>query len=206
MTALRLVLLATLATCAPAEHPDPLRKSDPPVIGGTPGSQGRDAMTTFNCDGARRAIEARHFQGWRGLPADCTPKAVLGIELDDTWGVMSLGSSFERARSHLVELPGYGRALAYARDGSLVLFDAMAPQLDGSWPALSADLGAPDATFDWTFGTVPMPGGEHVYASRGLTVFLNPENQVVAYVSVYAPTTVEIYARRLRPPREKRPH
>ena len=163
-------------------------------------------MTTLTCDDARRAIEARQFQGWRGLPTDCTPKAVLGFELDDTWGLMPLGSSFERARSHLIQLSGYGRSLAYARDGALVLFDAMAPQLDGGWPALAADLGAPDATFDWTFGTVPMPGGEHVHASRGLTIFLNPENQVVAFVSVYAPTTVDDYARRLRPFREKRPH
>jgi hypothetical protein len=35
-------------------------------------------------------------------------------------------------------------------------------------------------------------------------IFLNPENQAIAYVSVYVPTAVEEYVRRLRPPREKR--
>jgi hypothetical protein len=161
--------------------------------------------TPLTCDTAKRAIELRRFVGWRGLPASCAPDAVFGIKLDDTWGVQPLGSSFEKARTRLIELPGYGRALAYARDGALVMFDAMSPQLDGGWPALSADLGAPEETHDWVFGTVAMPAGELVYAKRGLTIFLNPENQVVVYVTVYVPMTLDEYARRLRPPREKRP-
>lgn len=159
---------------------------------------------TITCEAAKRAIESRRFVGWLGLPSGCTPDAVVGLKLDDTWGSMPLGSSFERARTHLVELAGYGRALAYVRDGTLALFDAMSPSLDGGWPALSTDLGAPEATFDWTFGTVAMPAGELVYAKRGITLFVNPENQAVAYVTLYVPTTVDDYARRLRPPREKR--
>lgn len=164
------------------------------------------AQIPMTCDAAKQAIEARRFVGWRGLPPGCAPEVLFGVKLDDTWGVMPLGSSFEKARSHLVELTGYGRALAYVRDGAVAMFDAMAPQLDGGWPALSTDLGAPEATFDWVFGTIAMPAGELVYAKRGLTIFLNPENQAVAYISVYVPTTVQEYARRLRPPREKRPH
>lgn len=162
-------------------------------------------QTLVTCDAAKRAIELRHFVSWRGLPAHCAPESVFGIKLDDTWGVQPLGSSFEKARTHLIELPGYGRALAYARDGALVMFDAMSPQLDGGWPALSADLGTPEVTNDWTFGTVAMPKGELVYANRGLTIFLNPENSVVVYITAYVPTTIDEYARRLRPPREKRP-
>jgi len=49
-----------------------------------------------------------------------------------------------------------------------------------------------------------MPAGERVYAKRGLTIFVNPENHAVVYISVYVTTTVDEYARRLRPPREKR--
>lgn len=208
MTVLRLALVASIAACARADHPDPVRTTDPSMQAGFAGS---DAMpqtsiyTPMTCDAAKRAIESRRFVGWRGMPAGCAPDAVFGIKLDDTWGAMPLGSSFEKARSHLIELAGYGRALAYVRDGALALFDAMTPDLDGGWPALSADLGPPEATFDWTFGTVAMPSGELVYAKRGLTIFLNPENQVVAYITVYVPTTIDEYGRRLRPPREKRP-
>jgi hypothetical protein len=81
----------------------------------------------MTCDAAKQAIEARRFVGWRGLPPGCAPDVLFGIKLDDTWGVMPLGSSFEKARSHLVELTGYGRALAYVRDGAVAMFDAMAP-------------------------------------------------------------------------------
>ena len=131
------------------------------------------AQIPMTCDAAKQSIEARRFVGWRGLPPGCAPDVLFGIKLDNTWGVMPLGSSFEKARSHLVELTGYGRALAYVRDGAVAMFDAMAPQLDGGWPALSTDLGAPEATFDWVFGTVAMPVGELVYAKRGLTIVLN---------------------------------
>lgn len=208
VTALRLALITSIMACARAEHPDPVRTmTDPPNQAGPAGS---DVMTQtqppMTCDAAKRAIELRRFAGWRGLPGGCTPDAIFGIKLDDTWGMQPLGSSFEKARTHLIELAGYGRALAYVRDGALVLFDAMSPSLDGGWPGLSGDLGAPEATFDWIFGTVAMPAGEIVYAKRGLTIFLNPENQAVAYIAVYVPTTVDEYARSLRPPREKRPH
>jgi hypothetical protein len=205
VTALRLALVASIVACARADHPDPVRTmTDPPTPAATAGS---DAMTPtpMTCDAAKHAIEARRFVGWRGLPAGCAPEALFGIKLDDTWGAMSLGSSFEKARSRLIELAGYGRALAYVRDGTVAMFDAMAPQIDGGWPALSADLGPPEATFDWIFGTVAMPAGELVYAKRGLTVFLNPENRVVVYISVYVATTVDEFARRLRPSREKQP-
>lgn len=92
----------------------------------------------------------------------------------------------------------------YVRDGAVAVFDAMSPNLDGGWPALSVDLGAPEATFDWVFGTVAMPAGELVYATRGVTIYLNPENHAVAYVTLYVPTTIDEYTRRLRPPRDKR--
>jgi len=207
MTALRLALVAAIVACARADHPEPARTMiDPPIQSSPAGS---DAMTKtqtpMTCDAAKHAIEARHFVGWHGLPAGCAPDAVFGIKLDEPWGTMPLGSSFEKARTRVIELAGYGRALAYVRDGALALFDAMTPELDGGWPALSADLGPPEATFDWIFGTVAMPAGELVYAKRGLTVFLNPENRVVAYITVYMSTTVDEYAARLRPSREKRP-
>jgi len=174
----------------------------------TPAQPSAPTPTTppASCGAAKLAIEARRFVGWHGLPTGCASDAMFGIKLDDSWGLQPLGSSFEKARSHVVELAGYGRSLAYARDGAIVMFDAMAPKLDGGWPALAADLGAPEATFDWIFGTIAMPAGELVYAKRGLTIYLNPENQAVAYITVYVPTTIDDYASRLRPPREKRKH
>ena len=200
--------LALVAAQRSAACPRPDRNQDPshqksvaPAAGAT---RGADAMAPTNCDAARRAITAHHFLGWRGLAAGCAPEAVFGIPFDEQWGVEGLGSSFERARARLLDLGGYYRPMAYVRDGRAEMFDAMSPALDPGWPALSADLGVPEATFDWVFGTVPMPRGERVWAGRGITIWLNPENEKVVYVTVYAPTTVDDYVRRLRPSREKR--
>jgi hypothetical protein len=164
---------------------------------------GGDAMSQ-TCEIARRAIEARHFIGWRGLPPGCTPDTLFGMALDSQWGEMPLGNSFEQARSRLLEIGGYYRPLAYVRDGAVAMFDGTNPTLDGGWKALSDDLGTPEASLDWIHGTVGMPGGEKVYASRGITIFLNPENEFVVHVSVYVPTTVNEYNERLRLNREKR--
>jgi hypothetical protein len=157
------------------------------------------------CEGAGKTIEAHGFVGWHGLPSGCTPDAMFGIPLDDHWGVQALGDNFENARSRLLDIGGYYRPMVYLRDGIVVMFDAMTPAIRGGWPSLAADLGTPEAAFDWVFGTVVMPGGERVHAGRGITISLNPENHVVVYVSVYAPTSVDEYVNRLRPRREKRP-
>lgn len=158
----------------------------------------------MTCDAAGRVIEARRFVGWHGLPAGCTPEATFGIPLDERWGNQKLGTAFEPARTRLLEIGGYYRPMAYVRDGRLVMFDGMSSDLEGGWPLLAADLGEPEATLDWVFGTVPMPGGERIHARRGITVLLNPENDVVVYVSVYQATSVDEYVQRLRLRREKR--
>src|SRR5262245_42249155 len=208
MTPRRLAVgLLALAACAPTERKaEPARSPDlhpSPEVRAAGAAGGSNAMPAMSCDAARRAIETHHFVGWQGLPAACGPDALFGTPFDDQWGMQSLGASFERARSRVLDLGGYYRPMAYVRDGQVVLFDGMNPELDGGWSPLSAGLGAPEATLDWVLGTTPMPGGERVHAARGITIFLNPANDKVVYVSVYAPTTVDEYSRRLRLGREK---
>ena len=166
--------------------------------------RGRDIVSQ-TCTAARAAIESRHFIGWRGLPSGCSPESLFGVALDDQWGEAPLGQRFEPARSHLLPAAGYYRPLAYVRDGVGVLFDGSNPVLEGGWSALSADLGEPQARLDWVHSTVAMPAGELVYAALGITVFLNPENDAVVRVSLYAATTVDDYIARLRLHRQKRP-
>jgi hypothetical protein len=161
-------------------------------------------MTT-TCDAARKAIESRQLRGWTGLPAGCAPAALLGVPLDTTWGQRRLGSGHGPVQSRLLELEGYYRPMASVRDGAVVMFDAMNPDLDGGWAALAADLGAPEATHDWVYGTVPMAGGERIYAKRGITVYINRDGDDILHVALYAPTTPDAYARDLRPDLQKKP-
>lgn len=162
-------------------------------------------MKPLSCDEARRALEARQFKAWSGLPSGCAPDTLFGVALDDRWGQRKLGSDFTPVRSRLLDWPGYYRPMASVRDGTAAMFDAMNPELDGGWAALAADLGKPEATFDWWYGTVEMPGGERVYAARGITVFINRDGDDVLHLAVYAPTDVATYQRTLRPDLHKKP-
>jgi hypothetical protein len=199
-------MFVALAACSPPEHTQPRAEINAPKEPATrTGSKGLD-VTMMTCEEARHAIVMRRFVGWRGLPSGCSPTVLFGAALDDSWGALPLGASREPARSRLLELAGYYRPLAYVRDDVPLAFDAMSPQLENDWQALAQDLGEPDATLDWVFGTVVMPGGERIYARHGITVFLNPETEAVVYVTLYGSTTVDTYLKMLRPPREKRSH
>jgi hypothetical protein len=160
-------------------------------------------MTQDPCAAARQSIEQRRFIGWRGLPAGCTPDALVGVAFDDSWGVARLGEDLDEARQAVLHIKGYYRPMAFVRGGKVEAFDGMNPELDGDWAALAADLGEPDGKLDFVHGTTAMPGGERVYAQKGITVFLNPSNNFVVYVTLYAPTTLDGYVKKLRLRREK---
>jgi hypothetical protein len=148
-------------------------------------------------------IRGRDFVGWRGLPADLAP-ADLGAAGDPSaWGVRRLGAEAAPARFRPLSLDGYLSAQLSVRDDRVILFDGVRPQLD--FAALAADLGEPDERLDFVNGLVPIPGGEWVFAGRGITVFVNKGADKATYVVLYAPTTAADYRARLRPDLAKTP-
>jgi hypothetical protein len=158
---------------------------------------GARTMTETTCEDARRAIEARKFVGWRGLPAGCSPADLFGIAADDEWGTRRLGG--QSAQQRLLDVAGYHRPLLTVRDGVVVLFDGAYPELDGGWEALHADLGDPVSRLDYQDGTIVVAAGEWVYPDRGIAVYLSSDASKVYHVAVFAPTTLETYQDRLRP-------
>lgn len=199
-----IVLLALLiaAACVPTKHSGNARTSA--MDGGTGGTGESNAMTSNPCEAARHSIESNSFASWKGLPPECSTQALFGISFDENWGMQKLGSTFQPARAHLLEIAGYYRPMVYVRDGRPVMFDGMPHPVDGSWSAIATALGAAEAVYDWEFSTVPIPKGEHIYASRGITFWVNPNRDLIVYVAVYAATTVDEYEKRLRPSRGKR--
>jgi hypothetical protein len=152
----------------------------------------------MTCEEAKRAIETRSFVGWTGLPPDCTPDAMFGEPFDEAeWPTRTLG----REDTHWiqVEVPGYYSPTISVRDGKIVLFDGMNPELDGGWPPLAADLGEPEAKLDWYRDIVLMKDGEWVYPARGITIFGRAAGNAALHIAVYAPTTLAEYEASLRP-------
>ena len=156
-------------------------------------------MTKLTCEQARAAIEARRFTGWSGLPDACTPSALIGAP-SDGWVPQTRGTETVAFDVRHLTLGGYERATVTRDDsGHVVMFDGSRPDLDGGWPALQQDLGAPEAQLDYRYLFVDYAGGEWVYPSRGITVFVNPQDGLMKHIAVYPSTTLDDWTRRLRP-------
>jgi hypothetical protein len=150
----------------------------------------------MTCEEARRRIERVELGGWTGLPA-CPPSA-LGADGDvEEWAERPLGEDFERASFRVLECAGYYRPTVSVRDGVVVLFDGMNPEHELA--PLAAELGDPAERLDYAHGTLPVDGGEWVYAGRGITLFVNTTAEELLHVALYAPTEVADYRARLRP-------
>lgn len=146
------------------------------------------------------AIERRAFGGWRGLPEGVAPAELFpALAGHEHWGRRSLGDAFEPADFTVLELPGWYRPTVSVRDGAVVLFDGMNPELDGGLGALAAELGQPATLLDYHHGTLPVQAGEWPYPDRGITLFVNTTADRVLHVALYAPATLDAYVRRLRP-------
>lgn len=155
----------------------------------------------------RKAIEIRDFVGWSGLPSTCDPHDVFDdfpTDLSDR-AERPLGDTFEPATFVVLDMGGYYRPTASIRDGSLVLFDGMTPELAGGTQRLLDALGPATARLDWYFGTLEVKGGEWVYPERGMTLFMNSTGDKALHIALYKSTDLKTYANTLRPHLRKEP-
>jgi hypothetical protein len=88
--------------------------------------------------------------------------------------------------------------------GDVLLVEGDDPIDDAGEPLAAPDLGAPDAEFDTVLDTLVLDGGERVFAERGLSLRVNPDNGLLLGVRGFVPTSVEDFRARLRPVLEPR--
>lgn len=81
------------------------------------------------------------------------------------------------------------------RDGTVV-------KLEGEWPELDPEqadrLGPPDLHLDHQIDVKVVKGGEHVWATKGIAIKLNPSGKLVVGLSTFPPTTADGYRATLR--------
>jgi hypothetical protein len=150
--------------------------------------------------GLQRACEAfdrAEFTAFEGLTDGLTLDelaALLHVDRDVA-GRGFLGSSRRYASWSGVASRAFSGGIRAWHEGERVLV------LEGGTPvdATVPDLGEPDKVLDWILGHLPLPGGELVYAGRGLALRINPETGVVLAALAFAPTTSDEYEERLRP-------
>jgi hypothetical protein len=153
-------------------------------------------------------LAAAQLGDWTGLPAGLTIAdvgAVLALD-DEVRGSGLLGEDRQSAEWVAAESALYDGGVRVWHDGGdVLLVEAHHPLVDGA-PVAAPSLGEPDVALNATLGHLNLEGGELVYASRGLSLRVNPVNGVLLAVLAFAPTTAEDYRARLRPdqPRARR--
>lgn len=160
------------------------------------------------CEKALQQLKSMDLRGWTGLPGACTKADVTAVFAggDDAGGRFHLGSEFDAATFHMLSFPGHTEPLQmWLVDGDVRLLETEDPKLVGGLDALKADLGEPEATLEFAWDVLTVKG-ELVWPGKGITVFVNPGNQVVLRVAVYAPTTLDAYKKHLRVDRTTREH
>ena len=95
-------------------------------------------MPSEECQRTGAAIATRDFVGWRGFPAGCSASDLLAGIPDDLTDrpARPLGDHFDPAAFVVLDLAGWYRPMASFRDGDLVLFDGMNPELVGGFDRL----------------------------------------------------------------------
>jgi hypothetical protein len=153
------------------------------------------------------ALERVDLFGWDGLPAD-----VLVRNLSEAFdvGADDIGTGLAGDPPGLrrwLALPSTrytGGLVAWCDDDHVVLLEGRDPVDEQGELLTTPDIGEPEATFATPLGRLWLDDGERVVASRGLAVRVNPANGLLLGVLGFVPTTVDDYARRVRPHLEPR--
>ena len=153
----------------------------------------------MDCKATLRILADRDFRRWPGLPAGCSLTDVTSAFplLNDGVGLTILGE--QNADFRMVMVDGYDSPVrVWSNDDLVLMLDIEFPQLSTSLDALLAEIGEPEAKLDSFLSTLRLEQNEWVYPSRGLTLFINPDNDVLLRLAVYSPTTLDVYKKELK--------
>ena len=154
------------------------------------------------CDQAIRAIEARDFRAWHGLPATCTPDVLAqALHRQGTGsGARQIGSRGRAIRFWPAKVVGYSWPWEVSVDGDAVArLDTDRTELAGGLAAHLTALGEPNAKLPYYQETVLIPDGEWVWPERGLVLYLGTDHRFVMGVGLFAVTDLATYQRDLQP-------
>jgi hypothetical protein len=142
-----------------------------------------------------------NFAGWQGLPEHATLADVVQLfPLNSDWtGAGRLGSDQDEHPYVYANIPGFETPVrVWLQDDEVTLMDVERPAAAGGLDVILRHIGAPDAAEDSYLGTLLLEKSEWIYASRGLTLFVNPENQTLLRLAIFCPSTLDHYLKHLR--------
>jgi hypothetical protein len=152
-----------------------------------------------NCKVALHAFAERNFSQWRGLPGKCSLSEVTSMFslLNNGVGLARLGQ--RKANFMMLVVVGYTHPVrAWLEEGRIFMLDVEYPAVLPSLKNLLGELEEPTAKLDFFWGTLQLKQSEWVYSNRGLTLFINPDNNILLRLAAFSPTTMDAYEKDLR--------
>ena len=104
-----------------------------------------------------------------------------------------------RASYRMIAVDHYSEPIrVWHRDGNILLMDVRYPVISPDLRDLLETFGKPEAMLDSHFSSIVIEKSEWVYASKGLSLFINPDNFILLRLAAYPPASLEHYHQELR--------
>jgi hypothetical protein len=163
-------------------------------------------MTTHSsnniCQEALLLFSNRKFTQWAGIPSECSISDVFKLfkpDLED-YAVSILGSEYIQTSYKVCSLDNYPEPIqVWFRGEKIVKIEAQYVNLSSDqFEAILQAFGEPVNKFDYYLGSVLTLQAEWTFPERGISLFLNGDHTGLVKISVYHPTSLDEYTRRIR--------
>jgi hypothetical protein len=146
------------------------------------------------CHTALDTFKSRDFSGWQGLPADCSVHAALDYLGADPMNAINGRLGQQATPYYTINMDGYENPVRlWHRDETLVLIEAEYPTIENDLATLQAEFGPPSARYGFNWRDLTLSEAQWVYADKGISLVINPDNQILLYLAVYPPTPLDQY-------------
>jgi len=161
------------------------------------------AMETHgDCSDAWRAISAREYRHWNGLPETChyPDFETTFRRLRDEFGQGTLGRTHHAANYRMHVGEGYPQNLkVWFRGEDILLIESRHPKLPCFSQEFLRHLGKPEKELDYHLDVMRIPAGAWVYPARGITVFLDAGRNEVMGIALFHPCSLTKYLDEIHP-------
>lgn len=154
------------------------------------------------CQRALVLFANKEFTQWNGIPSQCSVSDVFSTfkpKMED-FAVGTLGSEYIRTSYKVCSVDNYAEPIeVWFRGDEIVKIEARYVNLSpDQFKAILQSFGEPVAQLDYYLGSALVSKAEWVFPERGISLFFNGDRTGVVKLSVYHPTSLDEYTRRIR--------
>jgi hypothetical protein len=153
------------------------------------------------CQEALLLFSNRKFTQWAGIPSECSISDVFKLfkpDLED-YAVSTLGNEYIQTSYKVCSLDNYPEPIqVWFKGEEIVKIEAQYVNLSSDEFKAIIQAFEPVNKFDYYLGVVLMSQAEWAFPERGISLFLNSDYTGLVKISIYHPTSLDEYIRRIR--------